>query len=124
MANLAIIGITDWAATQAQVRDVARRIDAGAALPAGDYYLGFANAAQLLAELPPRRLDTLRAVKRLGPVSIYAVAKALARNYSNVHADVQKLIEHGLVDKQPDGRVTVPWADVVVKLDASLLSAA
>lgn len=124
MANRAIIGITDWAATQAQVRDVARRIDARASLPAGDYYLGFANAAQLLAELPPRRLDTLRAVKRLGPVSIYAVAKALARNYSNVHTDVQKLIEHGLVDKQPDGRVTVPWADVVVKLDASLLSAA
>lgn len=124
MANLAIIGITDWPAREAQVREVARRIDAGEALPAADYHLGFANAAQLLAELPPRRLDTLRAVKRLGPVSIYAVAKALARNYSNVYADVQKLIEHGLVDKQPDGRVVVPWADVVVKLDASLLSAA
>ena len=79
---------------------------------------------ELLAELPPRRLDTLRAIKRLGPVSIYAVAKALGRNYSNVHADVQKLIGHGLVDKQPDGRVWVPWADVVVRLDASLLSAA
>lgn len=124
MANLAIIGITDWAATQAQVLDVARRIDAGEQLPEGDYHLGFADAAQLLAELPPRRLDTLRAIKRLGPVSIYAVAKALGRNYSNVHADVQKLIGHGLVGKQPDGRVWVPWADVVVKLDASLLSAA
>lgn len=78
----------------------------------------------MLAELPPSRLDTLRAIKRLGPVSIYAVAKALGRNYSNVHADVHKLIRHGLVDKQPDGRVWVPWADVVVKRDASLLSAA
>ena len=29
----------------------------------------------------------------------------LGRNYSNVHADVHKLIGHGLVDKQPDGRV-------------------
>ena len=78
----------------------------------------------MLAELPPRRLDTLRAIKRLGPVSIYAVAKAHGRNYSNVHADVHTLIGHGLVDKQPDGRVWAPWADVVVKLDASLLSAA
>ena len=43
---------------------------------------------------------------------------------SNVHADVQRLIGHGLVDKQPYGLVWVPWADVVVKLDASLLSAA
>ena len=48
----------------------------------------------------------------------------LGRNYSNVHADAHKLIRHGLVDKQPDGRVWVPWADVVVKRDASLLSAA
>ncbi len=50
--------------------DVARRIDAGDALAEGDDRLGFADAAQLLAELPPRRLDTLRAIKRLGPVSI------------------------------------------------------
>ncbi|THF65863.1 hypothetical protein E6C76_10005 [Pseudothauera nasutitermitis] len=124
MANLAIIGITDWAATQTRVRDVARCVDACENLPEGDYYLGFADAAQLLAELPPRRLDTLRAIKHLGPASIYAVAKALGRNYSNVHADVQKLVGHGLVEKQADGRVVVPWADVVVRVDASLLSAA
>lgn len=124
MANMAIIGITDWHAMQGKVLDVARRIDAGEDMPEGDYYLGFADAAQLLAELPPRRLDTLREIKRLGPVSIYAVAKALGRNYSNVHADVQRLIGHGLVDKTSDGRVSVPWADVVVRLDASLLNAA
>jgi hypothetical protein len=41
-----------------------------------------------------------------------------------VHTEVHKLIGHGLVDKQPDGRVWVSWADVVVRLDASLLSAA
>ena len=124
MANLAIIGITDWAATQAQVLDVARRIDAGEQPPEGDYHLGFADAAQLLAELPPRRLDTLRAIKRLGPVSIYAVAKALGRNYSNVHADVQKLIEHGLVEKDEGGHVFVPFDDVLVRVNASLLEAA
>ena len=124
MAKLAIIGITDWAATQAQVLDVARRIDAGEQPPEGDYHLGFADAAQLLAELPPRRLDTLRAIKRLGPVSIYAVAKALGRNYSNVHADVQKLIEHGLVEKDEGGHVFVPFDDVLVRVNASLLEAA
>ena len=76
------------------------------------------------AELPPRRLDTLREIKRAGPVSIYAVAKALARNYSNVHADVQKLIEHGLMEKDEAARVRVPWDDVLVRVDASLLAAA
>ena len=124
MANLAIIGITDWPASADALRDVARRLDAGETLPPADYHLGFADAAQLLAELPPRRLDTLRAIKRMGPVSIYAVAKGLGRNYSNVHADVHKLIEHGLVDKDGDGRVWVPWDDVVVRVNASLLDAA
>jgi predicted transcriptional regulator len=78
----------------------------------------------LLAELPPRRLDTLREIKRRGPESIYAVAKQLGRNYSNVHADVQKLIEHGLVEKDNEGRIFVPWDDVVVRVNASLLDAA
>lgn len=124
MANLAIIGISNWKATAAQALEAARQADAGAALPPADYHLGFADALQLRAELPPRRLDTLRAVKRLGPVSIYAVAKALERNYSNVHADVQKLLEHGLVEKDGEGRVSVPWDDVVVRVDASQLDVA
>jgi predicted transcriptional regulator len=93
-------------------------------LPEADYHLNFANATQLLSELPPRRLDTLRAIKRLGPVSAYAVAKHLARNYSNVHGDVQKLLEHGLLEKDENGHLFVPWDDVLVKVDASLLSAA
>ena len=54
-------------------------------------------------------------------MSIYAVAKALGRNYSNVHADVHKLIEHGLVERDADGLVSVPWDDVVVQVNASLL---
>ncbi len=124
MANLAIIGISDWTRTKASLLELAGKMEAGETLLAGDYRLNFANAAELLAELPPRRLDTLRAIKRGGPASIYAVAKTLGRNYSNVHADVQKLIEHALVDKDDAGRVFVPWDDVVVRVDASLLEAA
>lgn len=124
MANRAIIGITDWGKTKAQLLDMTARIDAGERLPPADYHLNFASAAQLLAELPPRRLDTLRAIKQRGPASIYAIGKALERNYSNVHADVQKLVEHGLVEKDDAGRVFVPWDDVLVKVNASLLSAA
>jgi predicted transcriptional regulator len=124
MANRAIIGITDWGKTKAQLLDMAAQIDAGERFPPADYHLNFASAAQLLAELPPRRLDTLRAIKQRGPASIYAIAKALERNYSNVYADVQKLVEHGLVEKDDAGRVFVPWDDVLVKVNASLLSAA
>ena len=124
MANRAIIGISDWSKTKEGLLALADQLHAGGEIEPADYRLNFASAAQLLSELPPRRLDTLREIKRAGPVSIYAVAKALSRNYSNVHADVQKLIEHGLVEKDDSARVFVPWEDVVVRVDASLLQAA
>lgn len=124
MANRAIIGISDWSKARDGLLALADALEAGKVGEPADYRLNFASAAQLLSELPPRRLDTLREVKRVGPVSIYAVAKALSRNYSNVHADVQKLIEHGLIEKDKGGRVFVPWDDVVVRVDASLLQAA
>lgn len=120
----AIIGITDWERTKAELGALARRLDAGAPVAPGDYHLGFANAALLLAELPPKRLQVLRGIKAAGAVSIYAVAKALGRNYSNVHADVHKLIEHGLVERDARGLVSVPWDDVVVQVNASLLEPA
>ncbi|WP_298624491.1 MarR family transcriptional regulator [uncultured Zoogloea sp.] len=124
MANCAIIGVSDWSKARDGLLALADALEAGKVGEPADYRLNFASAAQLLSELPPRRLDTLREVKRAGPVSIYAVAKALLRNYSNVHADVQKLIEHGLIEKDEGGRVFVPWDDVVVRVDASLLQAA
>lgn len=124
MANKALIGISDWSDTRYELMALARAIDAGEELPEADYHLNFSNANQLLSELPPRRLDTLRAIKRLGPVSAYAVARHLGRNYSNVHGDVQKLLEHGLVEKDENGRLLVPWDDVLVRVDASLLAAA
>lgn len=120
----AIIGIADWDRTRAELGALAAALDSGAALPEADYRLSFADAQQLLAELPPKRLQTLRAVKAGGPMTIYALAKALDRNYSNVHADVHKLIEHALVERDAQGRVFVPWEDIVVRVDASLLQAA
>jgi predicted transcriptional regulator len=124
MANTAIIGIANWTETRNSLLDLAGRLETGVEQGPGDYHLNFSDTLHLLAELPPRRLDTLREIKRNGPLSVYAVAKHLARNYSNVHADVQKLVEHGLVEKDEQGRVFVPWDDIVVRVDASLLDAA
>lgn len=124
MANNAIIGIANWADTRSSLLELAQRMETGALQTVGDYHLNFSDTLHLFAELPPRRLDTLREIKRSGPLSVYAAAKQLKRNYSNVHADVQKLVEHGLVDKDEQGRVFVPWDDNVVRVDASLLSAA
>lgn len=123
MAN-AIIGITDWDKTSASLIDLGKRLDAGKRLPEADYRLSFPTSTALLEALPPKRLETLRAIRQYGAFSVYALAKHLERNYSNVHGDVQKLLEMGLVEKDENGRVFVPWKDIVVRMDSSLLAAA
>jgi len=116
MANKAIIGITRWAETQRELRDMARRLDAGEALPDADYHLNFADAAQLFGELTPARLALLEELKKAGPVSVYALAQRLGRNYSNVHRDVKVLMEHDLIAKDDAGKVCVPWDSVELRL--------
>ena len=44
------------------------------------------------------------------------LARHLGRNYKNVHADVQQLIEWMAVQREEDGRVSVPWSDIVVDM--------
>ena len=48
----------------------------------------------------------------MGPLSVYQLAKDLGRDYKNVHTDVARLADIGLIEKAADGRVSVPW-DVV-----------
>jgi predicted transcriptional regulator len=99
-----------------QALAVARRADAGEELPEADFHLGFANAAQLFGELTPARLALLEALKGLGPVSIYALAKHLGRNYSNVHRDTTKLLELGLAEKTAEDAVWVPWEEIQIRV--------
>jgi predicted transcriptional regulator len=100
----------------AQAMDIARRADAGKEVPEADYHLGFATAAQLFKELTPARLTTLEALKQQGPQSISTLAKHLRRNYHTVQRDVAKLLEHGLVEKDAEGQVLVPWEAVEIHL--------
>jgi predicted transcriptional regulator len=66
----------------------------------------------LLATLTPARWTLIDRLREQGPLSIYQLAKRLARDYKNVHTDVWRLVEIGLIERAADGRVSVPW-DVV-----------
>ena len=79
-----------------------------------DFHLSFESARQLFAEITPARLDLLDTLRKNGPCSIYALAKAAARNYSNVHTDVARLIDLGLVEKTDGEMIYVPFDDVEV----------
>jgi predicted transcriptional regulator len=120
----AVIGISNWNQTRDELRKLAKKIDAGKRLPEADYQLDFPSPVELLAELPPKRLQILRELKSVGPMSVYALAKRLGRNYSNVHSDIQRLLALGLVDKNSAGQVLMPFDDIVVQVDASLVAAA
>ena len=65
----------------------------------------------LLRTLTPARWDLLERLRGEGPLSIYQLAKRLARDYKNVHTDVTALVGIGLIERDA-GRVSVPW-DVV-----------
>jgi len=79
-----------------------------------DFRLSFESARSLFAELTPARLDLLDTLRRVGPCSVYAVAKAAGRNYSNVHTDVARLEELGLIERSEDGSVSVPFEAVEI----------
>lgn len=82
-----------------------------------DYHLSFESARALFAELTPSRIDLLEALRQCGPCSVYALAKAVSRNYSNVHTDIGKLEEHGLVRRTAEDAVFVPFESVEIRLE-------
>lgn len=79
-----------------------------------DYRLSFKSARTLFSELTPARVDLLDTLRRVGPCSVYALAKAAERNYSNVHADIGRLEELGLVERMHNSQVSVPFESVEI----------
>ena len=61
-------------------------------------HLAFESWETLTRVLTGKRMDLLRYVRHHDVTSIRALAKALGRDYSNVHADVRALMDAGLLD--------------------------
>ena len=75
----------------------------------------FLDVQTMLDTLSPRRLEMLRHVRQHGAGNVRELAKALGRDYKNVHHDVAVLEAAGLLVR--DGRkLTAPW-------DVSLMTA-
>lgn len=79
-----------------------------------DFRLSFESSRSLFADLTPARVELLDTLRRVGPCSVYALAKAAERNYSNVHTDIARLEELGLVERTEDGSVSVPYESVEI----------
>ena len=84
-----------------------------------DYRLHFESARALFSELTPARIELLDTLKSIGPCSVYALARAAKRNYSNVHTDVAALVRLGLVKRDENDAVLVPFDVVEIRLALS-----
>jgi len=82
--------------------------------------LHFENLELLLKTLTPGRWSLLKRLHANGSMSIRALANDLGRDYKNVHTDVRRLENVGLIDRSEDDHIIVPW-DIV---EARLLLAA
>lgn len=92
-----------------------RQAEKGGAAPA-QVRLSFESLPVLLKNLTPARWKLLEQLKRDGPLSINELARRLERHYKNVHTDVTRLIELGLIERRDDQRVEVVWDIVAAEM--------
>lgn len=78
--------------------------------------LTFESLPALLRHLTPARWTLLEQLKRHGPLSINELARRLERHYKNVHTDVSRLIELGLIERRADQQVAVVWDIVTAEM--------
>ena len=78
------------------------------------FEIGFENIGQLFAVFTPRRWELLASLRQAGPMSISALARLLKRDYKNVHGDVTALMEWMAIEKNDQGLVLAPFADISV----------
>ena len=87
-----------------------RRLEGGRALPLA--ILTLPDLPALLKQLSPARWTLLARLRAAGPLSVYELARQLQRDYKNVHTDVKRLIELGMIERRAEAAVAVAW-DVV-----------
>ena len=78
--------------------------------------VNFEQIGQMLAAFTPKRWELIAALREAGPLTIAQHARRLGRDYKNVHTDVNQLIDWMAVTRGDDGRVSVPWSEIVVDM--------
>jgi predicted transcriptional regulator len=97
----------------------ARRIDRGDTSQ-HSARISFESMELLLKVLTPNRWALLRKLRAIGASSIRALAHGLGRDYRGVHADVAALREAGLIERQTDGKVLVPWSRIIAEMSVDI----
>lgn len=84
--------------------------------PEPHFGINFTSLPQLLAVFTPRRWELLAYLSENGPMTVAALARALKRDYKNVHGDVAALAEWMAIERDDRGLVSVPWDEIDLRL--------
>jgi predicted transcriptional regulator len=96
--------------------EAAWHLASGRTPPAPLALLSFADLPLLVKNLSPARWELLRRLKAAGPLTVFALAKLLERDYKNVHTDVSRLSELNLIERTETSLVRVSWDAVRAEL--------
>lgn len=82
----------------------------------------FESPKALFTVLTPKRWELIERLQALGEVSLRALARSLKRDVKRVHEDAAVLLEWGLIERTPQGKLHVPYDKIHTEFD--LLAAA
>lgn len=111
MKKVLHVNVASPAASLARAKDAMEALKAGKR-PKAYFGVSFPDVSQMLTVFTPRRLELVAALREHGPMSVAALARALGRDYKNVHGDVAALVQWLALEKQADGRVLAPYSHI------------
>ena len=109
------ISVDDATTTAKGFIDAWKRAERGRKVKA-EHRLNFEDLNTLLKILTSGRWVLLKTLRKNGPMSVRALSKEIGRNYKNVHTDVRRLEQIGLIGRTKDSRIEVPWDIVEARL--------
>lgn len=77
--------------------------------------IAFGSVRELYSALSEKRMALLRYVGAHPGLNTRQISNALGRDYKNVHGDVTRLSEIGLLQKDARGRITAPFDEIVIR---------
>lgn len=80
-------------------------------------HVTFLSLDSFVSVMSPKRVELLRALRRVGPSSVRALAGQVGRDYKSVHSDVALLAGAGLIERGEDGKIRVPWDKVTAEME-------
>ena len=78
--------------------------------------VGFDDVGELFSVFTPKRWELIGVLREGGAMTVAELARQLQRDYKNVYNDCERLIEWMAIEKDENGRVFAPYAEIVVDM--------